>query len=122
MSIGMPKAAGLQPVVSLVSIIVLGVVIARYIVEDESLRLPIILFSFFLGIVVAALELRVIVRQSKELEQIEREQNIPEEEVKKRLARFVADLFDEDIPFDELDEKEKNSLSQLEDKNNDFDT
>ena len=53
--------------------------------------------------IIAGLELRSnITRRRMEAEV--RKPKITSEEAKKKLARFVADLFDEDIPFDELEQ------------------
>ena len=39
---------------------------------------------------------------------------LDDDETKARLARFVADLFEEDIPFDDLEKQKKAGLRQME--------
>ena len=99
------RMESLTPITSFIAVLVFGIVLAVYIVPDESMRLPIILLSFFAGILIAAMEMRVIVRRSRTLEMIGTKSKLQDEEVKQKLARFVADLFDEDIPFDDDDDK-----------------
>ena len=81
-----------------VGFIALGVVIAVYINTNVSYRLPIILLGFFAGFIVAGAELRAIVRQSKNSNE-STENELSRDE---KVARYVADLFDEDISFDEF--------------------
>ena len=112
------RADGIGPIVTFVSMIVLGIVISVYIVKNDSLQLPIILFFFFLGILLAALEMRATLgrkrRQNSGISQVK----VSDKEAKDRLARYVADLFEEDIPFDDLDEDEQKNTATFQNQNN----
>ena len=90
-----------QPVVTFIVIITIGIVIAVGVNNNETYRLPIILISFALGFLIAALELRAIVRISRESVENTASKLSRDEQV----ARYVSDLFEEDIPFEELEEK-----------------
>ncbi|MCE7736823.1 MAG: hypothetical protein GPJ54_18210 [Candidatus Heimdallarchaeota archaeon] len=87
-----------QPIMTFVGFVALGVVIAVYINTNANYRLPIILFGFLAGFIIAGAELRAIVRQS----QNSSEPNDKELSRDDKMARYVADLFDEDISFDEI--------------------
>ena len=94
------QASAAQPVVTFIVIITLGIVIAVGVNNNENYRLPIILISFVLGFIIAALELRAIVRISRESV----ENNDSKLSRDEQVARYVSDLFGEDIPFDETEE------------------
>ena len=91
------------PVLTFLSITIVGIIIIQYIIPDTEYRLPIILFSIVLAFIVAGIELRGIVRYK-----VPKENTVSEEEAEMQMARFVAEIFDEDIPFDEI-EREKQS-------------
>ena len=97
-----------QPVVTFIVIITLGIVLAVGVNNNENYRLPIILISFVLGFIIAALELRAIVRISRESVENSDSKLSRDEQV----ARYISDLFEEDIPFDELEENsdQKNNM------------
>jgi uncharacterized membrane protein len=97
------------PVLSFLSITIIGIIIIQYIVPDPQYKLPIILFSIVLAFIVAGIELRGIVRYK-----VPKENVISDEEAEMNMARFVAEMFDEDIPFDEI-EKEKQEKNSEED-------
>lgn len=100
----------IQPVISFISIVIVGLIIAIYIVEDENYRAPIILGSFVLGIIIVAFELRAMVNYSEKLGK-----NKKTKKSYYAFERKVADLFNEDIPFDELEEeREKNAITDHE--------
>lgn len=99
MSFNMSKSEGFQPVISLVSIIILGVIIAEYIVQNDTWTAPIIIFSFLLGLAIAVIELRLIIKKNR-TRSTDKPDKKEELDTKERLARFVADLFDEDIEFE----------------------
>lgn len=97
-----------QPIMTFVGFIALGVVIAVYINTNASYRLPIILLGFLSGFIIAGAELRAIVKHSQSSNEDNYELSREE-----KVARYVADLFDEDILFDEIsshrdDKNEKN--------------
>ncbi|MDH5645499.1 MAG: hypothetical protein OEZ01_05800 [Candidatus Heimdallarchaeota archaeon] len=96
---------------SFLSIIIIGIVISQYLVKDESSELPIIIGSIVLALLVAIIELRVMVRSYKTAPTIVMSKPLTEEERKDRLARFVAELFKEDIPFEEVDQQNKSNTS-----------
>lgn len=112
MSIRVSGLQGLQPVLTFVTMIILGVVVARFLVQDECLRAPIIIFSFVMGMIIAAFELRIIINRNR-MATSDPPLSMKEEDVKKRMARFVAELFDEDIPFDELEEKQNEGIDEI---------
>ncbi len=91
------------PILTFLSITIIGIIVIQYIVPDTQYRLPIILFSIVLAFIVAGIELRGIVRYK-----VPKEKIVSDEEAEMKMARFVAEMFDEDIPFDEI-EKERQS-------------
>ncbi|MHA2031355.1 MAG: hypothetical protein ACW99A_01140 [Candidatus Kariarchaeaceae archaeon] len=97
----------MQPIVTFIGFITLGIILAVYVNTNEGLRLPIILISFLLGLLIAAAEIRVMVKKTSEKTNQE-DTKISREE---KVARYVAELFNEDIPFDE---EEKYSTSDSE--------
>ena len=100
------------------SIMIIGVIIAVYVVKDEKYRAPIIISFFILSVFLTGLELASIVRASNKIENQEGKKRKKKKRGKKaiedderdnkekemKLARYVADLFDEEIPFDELED------------------
>ncbi|NHJ32140.1 MAG: hypothetical protein FK732_04700 [Asgard group archaeon] len=94
---------GFQPIFTFVSIIILGIILAQYVLT--AWKVQIILLSIFLGGLIAALELRNIARSSRK--KVKRKNKISDEEAKEKLARYVADIFDDDIPFKEENKKSK---------------
>ncbi|MDH5402365.1 MAG: hypothetical protein OEY49_07735 [Candidatus Heimdallarchaeota archaeon] len=111
MSVQTSKIGILNPIMSFLSIIIIGIVISQYLVKDESSELPIIIGSIVLALLVAIIELRVMVRSYKTAPTIVMSKPLTEEERKDRLARFVAELFKEDIPFEEVDQQNKSNTS-----------
>lgn len=91
------QSTSFQPVVTFVGFIALGVIIAVYINTNPSYRLPIILAGFLVGFTIAGAELRSIVNKSKNVEETDQD-NLSRDD---KVARYVAELFDEDIPFDD---------------------
>ena len=91
-----------QPVVTFIVIITFGIVLAVGINHNEDYRLPIILISFILGFAIAGLELRTLIRISRESSSTNESKLTRDEKV----ARYVADLFEDDIPFDEIQNEE----------------
>jgi len=108
MAANLSKADAVTPFVTFISMIVLGVVIAEYIVTNKALEVPIILFFFFAGVLVTYFEMRAIIHRRKLQSAYIKNTSLSDDEVEDRLARFVADLFDEDIPFEESSEDENN--------------
>jgi len=106
MSVRLSKTDGLSPIVTFVSMIVIGVVIAVYVNQNPSLRGIIIIFFFIIGLIVAALELRAIIGRKRTQQKYATKSPAVNLDAKDRLARYVADLFEEDIPFDELSAEE----------------
>jgi len=104
----------INPIVTFTSIIVFGVVIALFVVNDDSFIGPIIILSFVIGGIVTAFEIRVLIRRRK----FEKTEKSDEKRMdkKEKLARFVSDLFEDDIPFDEpeVDKKSEGTISDQE--------
>lgn len=98
------------------SVIIIGVILAVYVVKDEQYRAPIIITFFLLAFFLTGLELVAIVKHSNKIAEQEKKvkknkkgkkKNKIEEELKQRelkMARYVAELFNEDIPFEELED------------------
>ena len=103
LSVNYKSSEGLTPIITFVSVLIIGVIIAVYVVDDESMRLPIILGSFFIGIFLAVLELRAIIGKNRIKEMSVNKNKDGLEEREKRLAKAVADLFEEDFD-NELEE------------------
>lgn len=92
-----------QPVVTFIVIITLGIILAVGVNKNENYRLPIILISFFLGFFIAGLELRTMIRLSREFSTTNDHELTRDEKV----ARYVADLFEDDISFNEQQNEEE---------------
>lgn len=121
MAANLSRADAIAPIITFISVIVLGIIISEFILTKDAYQLPIILFSFFAGLLIGALELRAVIgRKRIEASQTTRTR-LTNEEAKNKLARYVADLFDEDIPFDEIENKDK-ELSENENKEKDTNT
>ena len=103
LSVNYKSSEGLTPIITFVSVLIIGVIIAVYVVDDESMRLPIILGCFFIGIFLAVLELRAIIGKNRIKEMSVNKNKDAIEEREKRLAKAVADLFEEDFE-NELEE------------------
>lgn len=92
------QSAPIQPVVTFIVIITFGIILAVGINNNENYRLPIILASFLIGFLIAALELRTLVRTSRQITDNDESKLTRDQKV----ARYVAEMFNEDIPFDEF--------------------
>ncbi|MHA2248737.1 MAG: hypothetical protein ACXAD7_00175 [Candidatus Kariarchaeaceae archaeon] len=99
---------GFQPVLSFVSITILGIILAQYVFP--SWKIQIILMSIILGGTVAAIELRSIVKSGRKT--VPRKNKISDEEAKLKLAKYVAEVFDEDIPFDDSKPKQTQNTDE----------
>ena len=95
------------PVLTFLSITIIGIIIIQYIVPDPQYKLPIILFSIVLAFIVSGIELRGIVRYK-----VPKENIISDEDAEMNMARFVAEMFDEDIPFDEIERERQSKNSE----------
>lgn len=87
-----------QPIMTFIGFITLGVVIGVYVNTNASYRGPIILLGFLAGFIIAGAELRAIVKQSQSSNE-DSDNGLSRDE---KVARYVVDLFDEDISFDEI--------------------
>ena len=88
----------INPIVTFTTIIVFGVVVALFVVKNDALIAPIIILSFIVGGVVTGFEIRRMVKKS--IVPIKEKSDEKEMDQKEKLARYVSDLFEEDIPFD----------------------
>lgn len=95
------------PILTFLSITIIGIIVIQYIVPDTQYRLPIILFSIVLAFIVSGIELRGIVRYK-----VPKSNIISDEEAEMNMARFVAEMFDEDIPFDEIERERQSKNSE----------
>ena len=101
-----------------ISVIMIGVILAVYVVKDEQYRAPIIISFFLLAFFLTGLELVSIVKHSNKMEEQEKKERkrgkgkkkdkkIEETRKKQKelkMAKYVAELFNEDIPFEELED------------------
>lgn len=102
------------------SISVIGIVIATKIVKNPSLTPFIIVFAIIIGGIIAGMELALVVRRSNQsIEKLTNEERIARKEKRKtnkelvkeqkkrieelRVAKYVAELFEEDIPAEEFE-------------------
>ncbi len=107
------------------SVSVLGIIIAVYIVKNPVLTPYIIVLSIIVGGIIAGMELALVVRKSnRENPPLTREERLAKKEKRKvdknkvqmeldrekelKMAKYVASIFDEDIPFDEIESNENN--------------
>ncbi len=99
------RNVAIQPLISFMVIVILGIIIAQYVVAVSFWKFPIILLSFILGGILAIMELK---RISKPSVNYPRKKKLSIEEKKRNLAKYVAEVFDEDITFDEIESTEEN--------------
>lgn len=88
--------SGAQPLLSFITIVILGIIIAVRINHNQSLIAPIILFSIIIGFTLTIFELRIIGRQS--LKDTPSTSRMSNEERERRLAMMVSEAFKEDFP------------------------
>ena len=91
----------LLPVITFLSIVIVGLVITLKIYTNPEYRLSIILFSILIAFFVSGYELRTLAKMK-----VRKETKLSDKDKELELAKFVADLFDEDIPFEEIDKRE----------------
>ena len=103
MAANFSKVDGVTPLITFASMIILGVIISKFVITEQRYKLTIILFSFLAGLFVASMEMRAIIGRRRR-EKSNSAPKLSEKEHKQKLARYVADLFDEDIPFEEFDD------------------
>ncbi|MCY3411484.1 MAG: hypothetical protein INQ03_07635 [Candidatus Heimdallarchaeota archaeon] len=99
------------------SFAIIGIIVAVYIVKDEKYRAPIIIGFFLLGAVITGMELAALVKKSNQMPSLSKEDKKKlkekradkdrlERERELRMARYVAEVFNENIPEEEFEEKE----------------
>ncbi len=95
------QSAPVQPVVTFIVIITFGIILAVGVNKNENYKLPIILVTFLIGFLIASLEFRTLIRTSRQTSDSD-ESKLSRDE---KVARYVAEMFNEDIPFDEIQEE-----------------
>lgn len=102
--------SGIQPIVTFLSIVIVGIIIAQYVIP--TWKVLIILLSFVLGGFIAGIEFNRMIKSTKKSMKKESltKEYVSEEEKQQRLAKYVANLFDEDIPFDQLQKNNNQSI------------
>lgn len=101
-----PRFPILVPIVSFISIIVLGVIFATRILPEQY-QLAMILISIVFAFFVSAVELRSILRMTATRSKLEKQEVLSEEEREIYTAALVAEIFEEDIPKEEYEKKLK---------------
>ncbi|MHA2402513.1 MAG: hypothetical protein ACXADH_05925 [Candidatus Kariarchaeaceae archaeon] len=88
----------IQPIISFVSFTIIGIVLAITIFQNSPWKVPVIFLGLVIGGIWAYFDLKRMIRVSKgqPLHPV-----ISKEKRKLKLAKQVAELFDDDIPFEE---------------------
>ncbi len=89
---------GIQPIISFISFTIIGIVIGVTLFQNSPWKVPVILLGMVIGGTWAYFELKRMIRVSKGQSS---KSVISKEEAKTKLAKHVAELFDEEIPFEE---------------------
>ncbi len=95
-----PKFIIFLPVLTLITFIILGIIYSKFILSDKSYTLWVIIISFIIGMFLSAIELRFILKLKSRSNVTNQ---LSDKEIEWRMAKYVANLFDEDIPFDKLE-------------------
>ena len=98
----MDMKSGSQPLLSFITIVILGIIIAVRINHNQSWVAPIILFSIIIGFTLTIFELRIIGRQS--LQGTSTASTMSNEERERRLAMMVSEAFKEDFPSEKSED------------------
>ena len=100
----------ISPIVSFISFLSLGIILGVYVNKNEEYVLFYILAGIIIGGLIAGFELRSLVKKPLEITEM---RPLTAEEKQNKLSRFVADLFDEDIPVDEIEKKKNQETYEI---------
>ncbi len=92
------SSIGIQPIISFISFTIIGIVLAVTVFQNSPWKVPVILLGMVIGGTWAYFELKRMIKVSKGAVS---QPVVSKEKAKINLAQHVAELFDEDIPFEE---------------------
>ena len=93
-----PYNVGIQPVISFISFTIIGIALAVTVLQNSLWRVPVILLGMIIGGTLAYLDLKRMIKVSKGQSS---QPVVSKENAKIKLAKHVAELFEENIPFEE---------------------
>ena len=96
------RIEGMQIITNFISVLTLGLIFTIFVVKNEALKLPLILFTFALAFALSGIELQRLIKRRKLIQVAT--SKISEEDKKKQLAMLVKELYSED--FEEPDPKD----------------